>query len=1110
MILRDTQIEKVFDFILKTDNVKLSDFGLFGRKLLWSLRNTFKKENRTFELSDDRYNALINAFLSGESVFDGDTPDFILDNFDCISASIERNIKSIDYIRKELDKSLSDKALDLAIKNGYVLTENSPAFLCQNYIVALNSIKKDCNSANYVDWASFSKDDYDSLIEATVNAGYILSNNSDLFLYKDHDIILASIRRDISSVIHAELMAVFHPRIFKYLAFRKYPFLSKDLLNAPLSAFLDKFNMKYAFERVNYFNLDDDSFISGLSADILDKYKKRYIDLFVNALNTPPTIQNFKNIFQVCAEQEWDDFKRNRLDDYANIFSKICIELKSNDNFDDVTKNLHFLDLMKENLGAKYDLLIDAMKQYHSLVHSFGMSFKIDSLRDQISKLSALYLSKSKENYKKNVMSKLLGTIDNFFGPRKDNSFIRKRIFERKYIDRFRFLYSEKNVEICDFLEDIVKQYEDVVDSKSIRLMLKSFLEDEYSKMNLFIPEPTKWDDYIRYKSACKLINRLNCGNIKYTDSEVANYLDIIKYDSKTKKYYYCGPAFNNKEIDQCEEYSKKLDVFKKVKQKIMLRAKKLEIDTTIYDSELESLCEDCEIPFTDEFFEFQNLRDFTLSDFIKSFKDDGFIALDSIIDDDLYDTLSNYILNNGLVWVLLMRNYLSSDFLRSRINQIEILSSFDYMKDVSRLSKVFGYDISKYDVVSMLSQLVEVSSDESIAILGEDIILELCNNKAYVDYLSKYEVIRAASDLICNMAKRNKSTVPYVSGQVGNYVYSIYTPQENDILLTGIRTDACFKIGGNANDFLHYCALDKNGFVIKITDLSGNFIARASGFRNGNCVWINQLRSIYDLGGDGYKGSYANEREYIIDVFYKACDDIVKTSQLNAAECDKIDFVFTTASYALDEKYGNVNSLIRDELSCEPMDNKSDDWIWFKDNAQNLQEDYYDDSFYTDFESYDIICVAHSEKYSDSRSIDIDDVIEKDVEAVYSYPRSKVIVTCDVAENIVKKINKINAINSHFNDGTFESVKIPKGSIIIMGDDWYIIHYNGKVFKSCLLEFDERAVIEYKSAMEVIHSLEDCYQKFYLDENSYYSGKPEFSESTYLVESSKCKKIEI
>ena len=47
----------------------------------------------------------------------------------------------------------------------------------------------------------------------------------------------------------------------------------------------------------------------------------------------------------------------------------------------------------------------------------------------------------------------------------------------------------------------------------------------------------------------------------------------------------------------------------------------------------------------------------------------------------------------------------------------------------------------------------------------------------------------------------------------------------------------------------------------------------------------MHELRTIYDNGGVGYSGDYIEEQKEIIEVFKKACKDIVSTSQNNKEE---------------------------------------------------------------------------------------------------------------------------------------------------------------------------------------------------------------------------------
>ncbi len=70
---------------------------------------------------------------------------------------------------------------------------------------------------------------------------------------------------------------------------------------------------------------------------------------------------------------------------------------------------------------------------------------------------------------------------------------------------------------------------------------------------------------------------------------------------------------------------------------------------------------------------------------------------------------------------------------------------------------------------------------------------------------------------------------------------------------------------------------------------------------------------------------------------------------------------------------------------------------------------------------------------------------------------------------SIINRINKINGINSYLNDTNFESIEIPKGTTIFIGDNWYIAHNNGVIIQSCVLDFDKKAVIEFEVTKKAI-----------------------------------------
>lgn len=62
--------------------------------------------------------------------------------------------------------------------------------------------------------------------------------------------------------------------------------------------------------------------------------------------------------------------------------------------------------------------------------------------------------------------------------------------------------------------------------------------------------------------------------------------------------------------------------------------------------------------------------------------------------------------------------------------------------------------------------------------------------------------------------------------------------------LTYGERTGACMRIGGHADSLFDFCLTDENGFHVRFSNPENdNFVSRVSGFRNGNTVFLNELR---------------------------------------------------------------------------------------------------------------------------------------------------------------------------------------------------------------------------------------------------------------------------
>lgn len=1053
MEMGKNEMMKLFDFILENKNIIIADNGLFSRDTLVMIRAIVKgKLTNDFQLTKEQKQLIIDSFINSNNVFTEDTPNFIIENEECIRVAIARSLNSVNFI-KIFAPSLQTYIISEALKHGFVLIENSPDFLKSNYNVALNSIKLDIASADFINWSSMKDDELDNLIDEAINNNYELSNKSNIFLKENIKIVLETIKKDKDNIQYASESAKVHPEVFKYLLLNGYSYGTRYLRERTLDQILDSDVLGYCLKLFNVYGNNNEEYIL------------RFNKIFSDAIKSCPSIHTFESVFQTIAEAEWQNHRNNNIDDYENIFGKICTQLRNYDVFDYALRNLSFLKNMRSTLANKYDDIYNAMQEYFNIFHSNTTKKleKVQPYQDVIAKLSALYVSKCKENYKKDELEEYYEWIKEYFTLRMDHPIVNKKVILSQKKEVFRNLYRNNDEKICNFLNNIAQFYSQYADNKIIWNMINGFVVDRNSKVSNIFSVPYNYDNYERYEKALKLINRLNSGYIQYDGAEVKNYKDIIKCDEKIKKYVYTGDTFDADDLKAYNEFRKKSRLFEKIKKDIILKVKTMEIDSEIDDDILEELAE--ELPFTDEYFEFDKecLECFDLETLCKTCMNDSYgFEIENFTNDESFANLYNLLINNGIVWLLLFMNREYNSTLRNNGVYIDdIRDLINNMKNMSDLSKEFAFDTTKYDELLILNDMSKCADAEAIAILGKEIIEKLYKFKDYTNEDAE-KIVSMAKEFVCQMVKRNKSTVPFVNGKTMNYKYSVYDSQDESVLLAGISTDACFRIDGNDNDFLHYCALDKNGLVIKITDSFGNFIARAGGFRNGNCVFFNQLRTIYDEGGNIYNGNYKNEKNDIIETFKKACEDIVSTSHQNPYEIDKIDYVFVTKSYSLQDKDSNVPDDVTEKIGDEPMDNDSEDWEDFIINTKNLQESNEEYSFTTDYGDYSLICMSSFKRKGILKPRDIK---PKNVEAIYERNRNHIMATDKPNITMFRKINKISGIKAYLDNEEFALIKIPEKSVVFTGDNWFIIFQNGNIISSCVLDFDKKAKIEYAIA---------------------------------------------
>jgi len=170
--------------------------------------------------------------------------------------------------------------------------------------------------------------------------------------------------------------------------------------------------------------------------------------------------------------------------------------------------------------------------------------------------------------------------------------------------------------------------------------------------------------------------------------------------------------------------------------------------------------------------------------------------------------------------------------------------------RDLSK--KLENVEIKSIKLPSLLdiASCYGVRSDKVAILLGkENARLISSNPMPNSSGISKEERISKSTEYLKVMFQRKTVTVPSYdedfelsNGKKINVVVGNVTDPIN--LTYGERTGACMRIGGHADSLFDFCLTNENGFHIRFSNPENdNFVSRVSGFRNGNTVFLNELR---------------------------------------------------------------------------------------------------------------------------------------------------------------------------------------------------------------------------------------------------------------------------
>ncbi len=239
-----------------------------------------------------------------------------------------------------------------------------------------------------------------------------------------------------------------------------------------------------------------------------------------------------------------------------------------------------------------------------------------------------------------------------------------------------------------------------------------------------------------------------------------------------------------------------------------------------------------------------------------------------------------------------------------------------------------------------------------------------------------------------------------------------------------GERTGACMRIGGAGEKLYDFCINNKAGFHIRFEDpITHEYVSRVSGFRNGNSVFLNELRN-------------SESKKYYSDDLYNATKWISNQLIDMTKDTDNpIENVFVTTAYAMADIEVDKIKLDGDKV---------------KEGLGSL---------YTDYDTVRATVLATTAD-KDYKPINTGNEGIKPFKPVRTKPKE--------AKNMVEaasKVNRVKSINQLLKGvelSDLEADEFENGIMFaISTDDWYIYVTNQMQIESEYLVDNEEARIE-------------------------------------------------
>ena len=798
----------------------------------------------------------------------------------------------------------------------------------------------------------------------------------------------------------------------KYYAFNKY---IKN--NYP------KYEKYELFQLIN--SIDDPKVkISKLNEFVDDyinnKFTIYYLRITING-NLESEIDILYLIFQLTTNLA-DEYKVDIFNILEKIESVKKIDFKHINNIINNISDFSKLSSVSNYILSKYiEYYQDRINSNHLVL--FVDKFGLESLKYLTNKNIVSIINMNDDNFIKflNIFSEKFINLDNQLVNTVYNSCIQReyRIKKQEEYNIFSLIkdaIDEKNIKVLKELLikiDIFKMFDGDIDTIINRIINSDNIQEYLDKINILSNSYIKRrrEEYIESRKK-DFYKEVNLENRYEKNAAIKYYLSHMSYDDIESFL----KLVDNIDINELDSDVRDLIVDKDkliriLKFKINPKEEKYtgdKIDIKRFSKILNYMYENNMIELPD------NL-DLNCEYYPR--KIDYSIFLPALMDININNLVNNIFSDKKIYEEFL--NYLSKYRILGfgdTFNEIFKLCDVDYGNDtfiglISYFDKIKDRVNTKNELMSLIDWSNCYSSLSSIygIVLGiEDFGLIKSNPGPNSASLSRQERLDEALRKIVAMYDRSYVSVPPINQDIklksGKNIHVTLGEVTNTNNLTlGERTGACMRIGGAGSTLLDYCIENDNGFHIIFRNSDNNFVSRVSGFRNGNTVFLNQLRFSKD---DNY------ETEDVIDACLLVAKMLITKSKDSSYPIDNVVISATQAMLGVSKE--------EDLKIANPTDNLG--------------------YFYSDVKDKAVVIATRS-KTSSFVPINLNqDGIPK-----YDTVRGKVSKITDKLE-ILQIINKTRIINNLLNGEEIDNIEtlqedyINNVSYVISGEDFYIL----------------------------------------------------------------------